>query len=138
LNEKEMEMIRGTGISMIFQEPFTCLNPVLRIGDQLGESIKIELERRNQRERSTSKMDFELQASNRLERVGIPDPKSALRKYPHELSGGMRQRVMIAMAMAANPSLLLADEPTSALDVTTQAQILKLIRYYSFHTTLPS
>jgi len=128
LNEKEMEKVRGTGISMIFQEPLTCLNPLFTIGDQLGESVKVSFERR-QSSRNTSKSeDAKEEATRWLKRVGLPDPTGALERYPHELSGGMRQRVMIAMALAAKPSLMLADEPTSAVDVTTQAQVLKLIR----------
>jgi oligopeptide/dipeptide ABC transporter ATP-binding protein len=130
LNEKEMEKIRGTGISMIFQEPLTSLNPLFTIGDQLSESVKMSLERR-QSSGNTSTIedtDIKKEVVDWLGRVGLPDPTSAFEKYPHELSGGMRQRVMIAMAMAAKPSLMLADEPTSAVDVTTQIQILRLIR----------
>ncbi len=129
LDDSEMEKIRGTGISMIFQEPLTSLNPLFTVGNQIEESVKMNLERRqNSGTSTTENIDIEDEAANWLKRVGLPDPTSALEKYPHELSGGMRQRVMIAMAMAPRPSLMLADEPTSALDVTTQAQILKLIR----------
>jgi oligopeptide/dipeptide ABC transporter ATP-binding protein len=129
LKEDEMEKIRGTGISMIFQEPLTSLDPLFTIGDQVEESVKIGLERRGKSGNPVS-MDEQVEGNSAswLKRVGLPDPERALQKYPHELSGGMRQRVMIAMAMAAKPSLMLADEPTSALDVTTQAQILKLTR----------
>jgi peptide/nickel transport system ATP-binding protein len=129
LGEKEMEKIRGTGMSMIFQEPLTCLNPVFTIGDQLTEAVTTSLERRNHPRAIARKEDgVKQQVVSWLRKVGIPDPEAALAKYPHELSGGMRQRVMIAMAMAPKPSLMLADEPTSAVDVTTQAQILRLIR----------
>lgn len=127
LTEKEMEKIRGAEISMVFQEPLTCLNPVFSIGDQLGESIRIGLEGTEQITKP-KRDEIREQALSWLKRVEIPDPESALEKYPHELSGGMRQRILISMAMAAKPSLMLVDEPTSALDVTTQAQILKLIR----------
>ena len=127
LNESQMETIRGTGISMIFQEPLTSLNPLFTVGDQLEESIKMSIQRRRDTSPSPSE-SIQEEAADWLKRVGLPEPKNALEKYPHELSGGMRQRVMIAMALVARPSLMLADEPTSALDVTTQAQILRLIR----------
>ncbi len=126
LSERQMEMIRGTGISMIFQEPLTSLNPVFTIGDQLGEAIKIGLVRRGADHPKADAVRGHCVAW--LRKVGLSDPERSLEKYPHELSGGMRQRVMIAMAMAPSPALILADEPTSALDVTTQAQILKLLR----------
>jgi len=129
LTGTEMETVRGSGISMIFQEPLTSLNPLFTIGDQLRESIRMALRRRKDESlKSELKEEVSRQAVDWLRRVGIPDSESAVKKYPHELSGGMRQRVMIAMAMASRPSLLLADEPTSALDVTTQAQILQLIQ----------
>jgi len=127
LNEKQMETIRGTGISMIFQEPLTSLNPLFTVGNQLKESLNMSIERRKETE-SKSSRDVDDEATDWLKRVGLPDPANALEKYPHELSGGMRPRIMIAMALVAKPSLMLADEPTSALDVTTQAQILRLIR----------
>ena len=119
LPDKEMRAMRGSRISMVFQEPMTSLNPVLRIGDQVSEPFILhrKLSREDARERS-----IEL-----LHQVGIPSARDRMRDYPHQLSGGMRQRVMIAMALACNPSLLIADEPTTALDVTIQAQILELI-----------
>ncbi len=112
--------LRGAQIAMIFQEPMTSLNPVLRIGEQIGEGLRLHegLDHGAARER----------ARELLALVGIPDPDSRLDAYPHELSGGMRQRVMIAIALACRPSLLIADEPTTALDVTIQAQILDLLR----------
>ena len=120
LPRREMTSIRGSRISMIFQQPTSCLNPVFDAGDQLAEVLQIhqEIKRRAGRERA-----IEL-----LRMVGIPDPEKRIEAYPHELSGGMAQRVMIAMALACNPELLIADEPTTALDVTIQAQILDLMR----------
>jgi peptide/nickel transport system ATP-binding protein len=119
LSEAEMRDIRGNEISMIFQEPMTSLNPVMTVGDQIAEAISIHqrLGRRAALQR----------AGEVLALVRIPDPARALKSYPHQLSGGMRQRVMIAMALSCNPKLLIADEPTTALDVTIQAQILKLM-----------
>jgi oligopeptide/dipeptide ABC transporter ATP-binding protein len=115
-----MRKIRGQRISMIFQEPMTSLNPVYTIGNQLTETI-----RWHERVGHRAALD---RATEMLVKVGIPSPRQRLEEYPHQLSGGMRQRVMIAMALALTPSLLLADEPTTALDVTIQAQILDLLR----------
>ncbi|MEM2122181.1 MAG: ABC transporter ATP-binding protein [Candidatus Bathyarchaeia archaeon] len=135
LSEEEMTRVRGTGISMIFQEPMTSLNPVYTIGDQIKESIRLRITRsKKERPRggSLDKLDggvsVEEELLEALRLVRIPDPEKIAKSYPHELSGGMRQRAMIAMVLAAKPSLLIADEPTTALDVTTQAQILKLLR----------
>jgi oligopeptide/dipeptide ABC transporter ATP-binding protein len=125
-----MSAIRGAKISMIFQEPMTSLNPVLTIGRQLTESMEIHLN-------MTPKMANE-RAIELLRLVGIPDPKSRLDAYPHQFSGGMRQRMMIAIALSCNPKILIADEPTTAVDVTTQAQLLELMQdiVKKFHTAL--
>ncbi len=120
LDEQAMRDIRGNTISMIFQEPMTSLNPVLTVGRQIGETLQLH--------QGLSPRDAEKRSIDMLVLVGIPAPQRRVREYPHQLSGGMRQRVMIAMALACNPQLLIADEPTTALDVTIQAQILDLMR----------
>jgi oligopeptide/dipeptide ABC transporter ATP-binding protein len=120
LSNQEMRHIRGADISMIFQEPMTSLNPVYTAGDQIAEAIMLH--------KKVSRREALAQALDMLQKVGIPEPRQRLREYPHQLSGGMRQRVMIAMALSCGPQLLMADEPTTALDVTIQAQILKLMR----------
>ncbi|MGF1714386.1 ABC transporter ATP-binding protein [Photobacterium chitinilyticum] len=116
LNEKEYRKVRGNEISMIFQEPMTALNPVLRISTQMVDVIRLH--------NDVSKKQARARAIEMLDTVGIPSPKQRIDQYPHELSGGMRQRVMIAMALSCGPDLLLADEPTTALDVTIQAQVM--------------
>ena len=120
LPETEMRRIRGNEIAMIFQEPMTSLNPVLTIGRQITETLRLH--------QQLTAAAAEARAIETLVLVGIPAPERRVREYPHQLSGGMRQRVMIAMALACNPKLLIADEPTTALDVTIQAQILDLMR----------
>jgi oligopeptide/dipeptide ABC transporter ATP-binding protein len=123
LPEREMRKVRGGSIAMIFQEPMTSLNPVYTVGAQIAEAIRLH--------RDVSRRDALDQAEELLARVGIPSPETNVDAYPHQLSGGMRQRVMIAMALSCSPQLLIADEPTTALDVTIQAQILDLIARFS-------
>ena len=138
---KKLELIRGTGIAMIFQEPMSSLNPVFKIGDQIAEAIRTRILRKDLGKkrsisfaeslrgvRGVNEAEVRKEVIQTLEKVRISDPAEISARYPHELSGGMRQRVMIAMAVAARPSLLIADEPTTALDVSIQAQILDLIK----------
>jgi len=120
LSEPEMRAVRGAKIAMIFQEPMTSLNPVFTIGSQIGEAVRLH--------QHTARRETLERTIEALRLVGIADPERRVNDYPHQLSGGMRQRVMIAMALACDPKLLIADEPTTALDVTIQAQILDLIR----------
>jgi oligopeptide/dipeptide ABC transporter ATP-binding protein len=119
LSERDMRHVRGNDIAMVFQEPMTSLNPVFKIGAQVAEAIRIH--------RKVSRKEARKRAGEMLELVAIPDPIKRLDDYPHQLSGGMRQRVMIAMALSCDPELLIADEPTTALDVTIQAQIMELL-----------
>ena len=120
IDEKEMRAIRGAHIAMVFQEPMTALNPVFKVGDQIAEVVRIH--------KGGSKQEAWQRAVEMLETVGIPSPAQRANEYPHQLSGGMRQRVVIAMALVMSPELVIADEPTTALDVTIQAQILELLR----------
>jgi peptide/nickel transport system ATP-binding protein len=120
LSEADMRALRGNDISMIFQEPMTSLNPVYTCGDQVAEAVRVH--------QRMSKAQARALAIEMFRRVGIPEPEERVRSYPHQMSGGMRQRVMIAMALVCQPDLLIADEPTTALDVTIQAQILDLLR----------
>ena len=120
LSEREMRYIRGNDIAMVFQEPMTSLNPVLTVGAQITETVQLH--------RNVTAAEAREVAVDMLDKVGIPEPRRRVDAYPHELSGGMRQRVMIAMALCLRPELLIADEPTTALDVTIQAQILELMR----------
>ncbi|MGG4495979.1 ABC transporter ATP-binding protein [Brevibacillus reuszeri] len=120
LPQNEMRKIRGNEISMIFQDPMTSLNPVFTVGNQIIEVIRLH--------QQVNKKEARIRAIEMLKLVGIPEPEKRLEQYPHEFSGGMRQRVMIAIALACNPKLLIADEPTTALDVTVQAQILELMK----------
>jgi oligopeptide/dipeptide ABC transporter ATP-binding protein len=119
ISAEEIRRIRGNQISMIFQEPMTSLNPVLTVGEQIGEVLRVH--------KGLDRKESLAEAVELLDQVGIPAPQRRIRDYPHQLSGGMRQRVMIAMALACDPLLLIADEPTTALDVTIQAQILDLL-----------
>ena len=120
MDDAEMRSVRGNKIAMVFQEPMTSLNPVLTIGRQLTETLELHL--------GMTKDQSRARATELLQRVGIPDAESRLKDYPHQFSGGMRQRVMIAMALSCDPRLIIADEPTTALDVTIQAQILELMQ----------
>jgi oligopeptide/dipeptide ABC transporter ATP-binding protein len=120
INMDDMRRIRGAKVAMVFQEPMTSLNPVLTIERQLTETLQLH--------KGMGKFEARREGVNLLSRVGIPDPESRIKQYPHQFSGGMRQRVMIAMALSCNPKLIIADEPTTALDVTIQAQILELMK----------
>lgn len=120
LKKQELRKLRGNDIAMIFQEPLTSLNPLFTVGNQISESIKLH--------QKVGKAEAKQKSIEMLKKVGIPRPDKVFSSYPHSLSGGMRQRVMIAMALSCNPKLLIADEPTTALDVTIQAQILELMR----------
>nr|WP_263326873.1 ABC transporter ATP-binding protein [Neobacillus sp. Marseille-Q6967] len=128
MRKRQLKKIRGNEISMIFQDPMSSLNPLHPIGKQIAESIQIH--------QGVSYKTAKETVIKLLSKVGIPDPESRLRDYPHQLSGGMRQRIMIAIALACNPSLLIADEPTTALDVTIQAQILNVMRELQKETNI--
>lgn len=130
LKEKEMRKIRGRDIAMIFEQPTRCLNPVLSVGDQIAEAVRIH--------EKCSRKASKKKAADMMGLVGIPSPQRRYHQYPHELSGGMAQRVMVAMALVFRPSLLIADEPTTSLDVTIQAQIMKLLKELvsQFNTSL--
>ena len=121
MSKEEMTNFRGNKVAMIFQNPMTCLNPVYTIGNQLVEALRAH-------DKSISKEDAEKRAMEMMEMVGINNVEKRMKQYPHEFSGGMRQRVMIAMGLICHPQLLIADEPTTALDVTIQAQILELMK----------
>ncbi len=123
LSDQQMRRIRGKQIAMVFQEPMTSLNPVLSVERQLTEALELHM--------GMSRGEARREAVRRLEQVGIPDPQGRIKQFPHQFSGGMRQRVMIAMALSCNPKLIIADEPTTALDVTIQAQILELMKALS-------
>lgn len=131
LKESEMAKIRGKDISMIFQDPMTCLNPVYTIGNQMEEVLKLHFKDMTKQERHDRCIEM-------LNKVGLSNPEDRLKQYPHELSGGMRQRIMIAISLLCNPKLLIADEPTTALDVTIQAQIIDLLRELKdeYHTAI--
>ena len=129
LREEEVRDIRGRDIAMIFQDPMTSLNPVLTIEEQMTETIRAH--------KKTTKADARSRAIEILEMVGIPHPEDRLKAFPHMFSGGMRQRVMIAMALALEPRLMIADEPTTALDVTIQAQVLELLKRLTTETRGP-